>query len=264
MDRAYGVVRTTPSYWKSRDYYAGQLRRYLSFTLANGDSVHGLRRRHLQVRLHQPIGSTDYSKFSSKTNSFYGNAAVTSDSAYADARDVMSSIPKFVDALAKVVEPKSSSSHAKTLDDLIDTYNLTDYDVVPIACARPRQHRLPRDRPAVPAQGRRLQHQHACGKYDSGTVSAVKKFQKAKGPSVDGQSRQEHPARTVLQAELRTSGTPDQGSQRTARRTRLLHHECGSGFGSATPRPRQPPVTAGRSTSGSVDDNTSGRAVHGR
>ena len=79
------------------------------------------------------IGSTSYSKFSSRTHSFYANAAaITSDSAYANARKVMASIPRFVDAIAKVVRPKDPSGYARTLDSLIATYKLTDYDLVPI------------------------------------------------------------------------------------------------------------------------------------
>ncbi len=125
------MVRSTLSYWKKRSYYAG-LRRLPSFALSNGDSVNasgaGIYKSGCVT-----IGSTSYSKFSSKTNSFYGNAAaITSDSAYANARKVMASIPRFVDAIAKVVKPKDASGYARTLKGLIATYKLTDYDVVTI------------------------------------------------------------------------------------------------------------------------------------
>ncbi len=253
--RAYGVVRTTLSYWKSRDYYAG-LRRYPSFTLANGDSVHasaaGIYKSGCIT-----IGSTDYSKFSSKTNSFYGNAAaITSDSAYADARDVMSSIPKFVDALAKVVEPKSSSSYAKTLDDLIDTYNLTDYDVVPIGLVLDSGNtgfRVTALQYLLKAAGYSTS---ITGKYDSGTVSAVKKFQKAKGLTVDGQA-----GKNTLRALFSKLSSGTSGTLTRALNALLdglgYSTTSGSGFGSATLASLKSfQATAGRSTSGSVDDNT--------
>ncbi|MBI5028021.1 MAG: C40 family peptidase, partial [Actinobacteria bacterium] len=79
--RAYGVVKTTLSYWKNRSYYAG-LRRYPSFVLANGDSVAASASSMYQSGC-VTIGSTQYGKFTSMTNSFYANAAaITEDSAY--------------------------------------------------------------------------------------------------------------------------------------------------------------------------------------
>ncbi|MCB0912174.1 MAG: peptidoglycan-binding protein [Propionibacteriaceae bacterium] len=253
--RAYGVVRTTLTYWKNRSYYAG-LRRYSSFALANGDSIYasaaGIYKSGCTT-----IGSTDYSKFSSKTNSFYGNAAaITSDAAYADARDVMSSIPKFVDALAKVVQPKSASSYAKTLDDLIDTYNLTDYDVVPIKIVLDSGNtgfRVTALQYLLKAAGYSTS---ITGKYDSGTVSAVKKFQKAKGLVVDGQA-----GKNTLGALFSKLGSGTDGTLASALNALLdglgYSTTSGSGFGAATLASLKSfQTTAGRSASGSVDDNT--------
>ena len=252
---AYGVVRTTLSYWKSRSYYAG-LRRYPSFTLANGDSVtasaSGIYKSGCTT-----IGSTTYSKFSSMTNSFYGNAAaITSDSAYADARKVMSSIPKFVDELAKVVQPKDASGYAKTLDDLIASYNLTDYDVVPIGLvleSGDSGFRVSALQNLLKAAGYSTS---ITGKYDSATVSAVKKFQKAKGLTVDGQS-----GRYTLTALFSKLSSGTSGTLTSALNALLgglgYSTTSGSSFGSATLASLKSfQATAGRSPSGNVDANT--------
>lgn len=252
---AYGVVRTTLTYWKHRSYYAG-LRRYPSFALANGDSVHasaaGIYKSGCIT-----IGSTDYSKFSSKTNSFYGNAAaITSDSAYADARAVMSSVPKFVDALAKVVEPKAAGSYAKTLNSLIDTYHLTDYDVVPIGLvldSGKTGFRVTALQYLLKAAGYSTS---ITGKYDSSTVSAVKKFQKAKSLVVDGQAGKNTLHALFAKLNQGTSGTL--ASALNALLDGLGYSTTsGSGFGSATVASLKSfQATAGRSASGTVDDNT--------
>ncbi len=252
---AYGVVRTTLSYWKSRSYYAG-LRRYPSFTLANGDSVtasaSGIYKSGCTT-----IGSTTYSKFSSMTNSFYGNAAaITSDSAYANARKVMSSIPKFVDELAKVVQPKDASGYAKTLDDLIATYNLTDYDVVPIGLvleSGDSGFRVSALQNLLKAAGYSTS---ITGKYDSATVSAVKKFQKAKGLTVDGQS-----GRYTLTALFSKLSSGTSGTLASALNALLdglgYSTTSGSSFGSATLASLKSfQATAGRTPSGNVDANT--------
>lgn len=253
--RAYGVVRSTLSYWKARSYYAG-LRRYPSFTLADGDSVSasaaGIYKSGCTT-----IGSTSYSKFSSMTNSFYANAAaITSDSAYADARAVMSSIPKFVDALAKVVQPKSAASYAKTLDDLIATYNLTDYDVVPIGIVLDSGNtgfRVTALQYLLKAAGYSTA---ITGKYDSGTVSAVKKFQKAKKLEADGQA-----GRNTLRALFAKLSSGSDGIRASALNALLeglgYPTNGGSSFGTATSASLKSfQTTAGRSASGAVDNNT--------
>lgn len=252
---AYGVVRTTLSYWKTRSYYAG-LRRYSSFALANGDSItasaSGIYKSGCVT-----IDSTSYSKFSSMTDSFYGNAAaITSDSAYADARKVMASVPKFVDAIAKVVKPKDAAAYAKTLNNLISSYNLTDYDVVPIGLvleSGDRGFRVSALQYLLKAAGYSTS---VTGKYDSGTVSAVKKFQKAKKLDVDGQAGQY--TLSALFAKL-SSGTS--GTLTSALNTLLgglgYATTSGSGFGSATLASLKSfQTTAGRTANGSVDTNT--------
>ena len=253
--RVDGVVRSTLGYWKKRSYYAG-LRRYPSFAVSNGDSVTasaaGIYKSGCVT-----IGSTRYSKFSSKTNSFYANAAaITSNSAYANARKVMASIPKFVDAIAKVLKPKDPRGYARTLDSLIATYKLTDYDVVPI--------KVVLDSGASGYRVTALQYLlKAAGystsitrKYDSGTRSAVKKFQKAKKLTVDGQAGPRTLSALFSKLSAGTSGT------RTSALNALLgglgyRTTSGSGFGSATVSSLKAfEAIAGRSARDSVDSNT--------
>ncbi len=253
--RASGVVRSTLSYWKKRSYYAG-LRRLPSFALSNGGSVKasgaGIYKSGCVT-----IGSTSYSKFSSKTNSFYGNAAaITSDPAYANARKVMAGIPRFVDAIAKVVRPKNPSGYARTLKGLIATYKLTNYDLVPV--------KVVLDSGATGYRVTALQYLlKAAGystsitkKYDSGTRSAVKKFQKAKKLAADGQAGPRTLSALFSKVSAGTSGS------RSSALNALLgglgyRTTSGSGFGSATVSSLKAfQAVAGRSARDSVDSKT--------
>lgn len=252
---AYGVVRTTLSYWKSRSYYAG-LRRYSKFVLADGDSVTASAAKTYQAAC-VTIGSTRYASFSSMTNSFYANAAaITTDSAYKGARSVMASIPKFVDALAKVVEPKAADEYATTIDNLIDTYHLTDYDVVPIGRvleSGDSGSRVTALQYLLKAAG----HSTAItGKLDAGTVSALKKFQKAKKLEVDGQAGQ-----YTLTALFTTVASGASGASVSALNALLdgLGFGTGTGtsFGATTATALKAfQTTAGRSATGTADTQT--------
>ena len=185
--RAYGVVRSTLSFWKQRSYYAG-LRRLSTIAFAKSAGVAAS-----AARLYQSgcvtIGSTRYANFTSITNSFYANAAaITSDAAYKSARSVMASTSEFVQALTKVVKPKDPNSYARTINSLIDTYSLTDYDVVPIGIvlmSGSSGAKVTALQYLVKAAGHNLS---ITGSFDSATVSAVKKLQKAKQLEVDGEA----------------------------------------------------------------------------
>ncbi len=189
--RAYGVVKTTLSYWKKRAFFAG-MRRYAKLVFAGQDSVTASASNLYQsgcVSITSSGTTKKYSKFTSLTNAFYAHAAaVADDSAYAGARSVMSSVPKFVDAIAKVEHSADASAYAKKIDDLIDTYNLTDYDVVPMNLLLESGDQGP----AVTALQYLLLANSvtvkATGTYDSTTVAAVKKFQTAKKLESDGQT----------------------------------------------------------------------------
>nr|WP_300143631.1 peptidoglycan-binding protein [Propionicimonas sp.] len=253
--RAYGVVKTTLSYWKQRSHYAG-LRRYASFVLVNGDSVTASAAGDYRTKCVK-VGSTTYSAFSSMTNSFYANAAaITEDSAYADARAVLSSVPKLVNAIAKVVKPKDSAGYAKTLTSLIDTYHLTDYDIVPIGIVLVSGNsgtKVTALQHLLKAAGQSVT---VTGKYDAKTVSAVKKFQKAKKLESDGEAGQ-----YTLSALFSTLTSGASGASAQALNVLLdglgYATTAGSSFGTATlAAVKAFQTTAGRSATGTVDPNT--------
>lgn len=253
--RAYGVVKSTLSYWKQRSYYAG-LRRYAKFVLANGESVAASASSTYQSGC-ITIGSTRYGKFTSLTNSFYANAAaITSDSAYADARAVMSSIPAFVDALAKVVKPKDAAAYARTLDSLIETYSLTDYDVVPMGIvlgSGDTGAKVTALQYLLKASGYST---GVTGTFDAATRSAVKKLQKAKKLEVDGEVGQ-----YTLSALFARTGNGTTGPRAGAVNALLAGigypTTDGAEFGAATVAAvKSFQATAGRSPSGTVDTNT--------
>ena len=185
--RAYGVVRSTLSYWRQRSYYAG-LRRLAKITFASSGTVTAS-----AARLYQSgcinISSEQYAKFSSVTNSFYGHAAaVTSDSVYKSARAVINDTPKYVDAVAKVERPKDAAAYAKTLNELIATYKLTDYDVVPfdlVLLSGNKGTKVTALQHLLRAGGTSVK---PTGVYDSATASAVRKYQSAKKLQKDGEA----------------------------------------------------------------------------
>jgi hypothetical protein len=185
--RAYGVVKTTLSYWKHRSYYAG-LRRYSKLVFANSDGVEASAAAVYQSGC-VTISSSRYAKFGSVTDSFAGHAAaVVNDSGYKAARGVITNIPAYVDAVAKVEEPKDAAAYAKTIKGLIASYKLTDYDVVPfdlVLLSGDKGTKVSALQYLLHANGSTVR---ATGTYDSATVSAVKKFQAAKKLDKDGQA----------------------------------------------------------------------------
>lgn len=253
--RAYGVVRSTLSYWKTRSYYAG-LRRYAKFVLAGSDGVAASAATIFQVGC-TTISSTRYSKFASITDSFAANAvAVTQDSAFKSARSVLTSVPRYVDAIAEVEQPKDPAGYAKKLDKLIDDYELRDYDVVPLTLvlySGVKGAKVTALQYLLTAAGYTVK---ASGKYDSATVAAVKKYQSAKKLSVDGEAGPM--TLTKLMATLRSG---DQGD-----RVRALHAllgasgygtNSGATFGATTlASVKEVQKAAGRTVSGLVDANT--------
>ncbi len=253
--RAYGVVKTTLGYWKSRSYYAG-LRRYSKLVFADGDSVTASAASSYQSGC-MNISSQRYAKFSSVTNSFYGHAAaVTSDSAYKAARAVINDIPRFVDAIAKVERPKDAAAYAATIKSLIDTYKLADYEVVPFTIVLDSGDKSPKVtalQHLLLAGGRSVK---VTGAYDSATVSAVRKYQSAKKLTVDGEAGPK--TLSALFATLKSGATGSRVSALHAMLTALGYQTtAGSTFGAATlAAVKAFQTTAGRSGSGIVDSNT--------
>ena len=185
--RAYGVVRTTLSYWKTRKYYAG-LRRYAKLVFAGSDGITTSAASRYQTGC-VTISSTRYAKFSTITNSFLANAiAVTQDSAYKSARAALGDPEQYVDALAKVRAPKDPGAYASRLRQIIDAYDLRDYDVVPfdlVLLSGAKGTKVTATQHLLSAAGYSVK---VTGKYDSATISAVRRFQKAKKLGVDGEA----------------------------------------------------------------------------
>ncbi|MGV8909395.1 MAG: peptidoglycan-binding protein [Propionicimonas sp.] len=253
--RAFGVVRSTLSYWKQRSYYAG-LRRLAKFSLANSGGV-----TTSAASLYQSgcvtIGSIRYAQFTSMTNSFYGHAAaVLNDAAYKPVRAFINNIPGYVDAIAKVEHPKDAANYAKTIRGLIGTYNLTSYDVVPfelVLLSGDKGTKVTALQYLLLAGGTRLK---TTGVYDSATVSAIKKFQSAKGLGKDGEAGPQ--TLGALFSRVPSGATGDKVKALHAMLAALGRATTpGSTFGKETLASLKAfQATAGRSPSGVVDVNT--------
>ncbi len=253
--RASGVVRTTLSYWKKRRYYAG-LRRLSSFVLAGKDGVTASAASTLQAGC-VTVSGTRYAKYTSVKNSFAAHAvAVSQDAAYSAARAVIGDQPAYVTAIAKVVQPKNAAGYAQRINELIAQYDLRDYDVVPfnlVLTSGASGAKVTATQHLLGAAGYTVS---TTGTFDSATVSAVKKFQKAKGLESDGEAGPK--TLTTLTTKI-SSGA--RGGSVTALSTLLsaVGYRTGSpsSFGTDTVAAVKAfQAAVGRPVTGSVDDNT--------
>ncbi|MBK9696024.1 MAG: peptidoglycan-binding protein [Propionibacteriaceae bacterium] len=236
--RAYGVVKTTLSYWKQRSYYAG-LRRSASLKFAGSEGVAlASAATNYQSGCFSVTSSsgtvTKYSSYSSLSYSFKDHASsIANDSAYKAARAVIADLPAFIDAVAKVEEPNAAAAYAKTIKSLISSENLTDYDVVPMNVMLLSGAKGPK----VTALQHLLAHAgstvKATGAFDAATVTAVKAFQSTKKLTVDGEV-----GPITLSALISQIGSGASGSRVSALHALLsgLDYETTSGasFGAAT------------------------------
>jgi len=190
--RAYGVVRTTLSYWKTRSYYAG-LRRSSGFILAGTEGVVLAANTYSQqsgcISVTSNGSTVRYSSYSSPSYSFTEHAnQVTSAPEYAAARAVMDNDNAYLDAIAKIEQPKSADAYAKKLRAVMSDYSLGDYDVVPFNLVLSSGNSGDK----VTALQYLLKKAGASvsttGKFDAATVSAVKKFQSSKKLTSDGEA----------------------------------------------------------------------------
>lgn len=190
--RAYGVVRSTLSYWKTRSYYAG-LRRSSNFILAGTEGVvlaaNSFSQQSGCISITSNGSTVRYSKYSSPTYSFAEHAdQVVNSKDYADARAVMDNKSAFIDALAKIEQPKNADAYAKKVRAVMADYNLGDYDVIPFNLVlvsgdsgekvTALQYLLKKAGISVAVNG----------KFDSATKTAVKKFQTSKKLDSDGEA----------------------------------------------------------------------------
>ncbi|HSK33087.1 MAG TPA: peptidoglycan-binding protein, partial [Propionicimonas sp.] len=253
--RAYGVVKTTLSYWKQRSYYAG-LRRYSKLVFANSDGVEASSAALFQSGC-VTISSVKYAKFGTVADSFAGHAsAVVNDSAYKAARGVIDNIGQYVGAIAKVESPKDPAAYAKTINGLIDSYNLTDYDVVPfdlVLLSGSKGAKVTALQHLLRASGSSVK---VTGTYDSATKSAVKKYQSTKKVASDGEA-----GPITLSTMFTSLSSGATGDRVTALNTLLAaigrSTTAGSSFGKETQDSLKALQSwAGRSATGVADANT--------
>lgn len=189
---AYGVVRSTLSYWKTRSYFAG-VRRYtkLNFVGQSGVQAASSVSAYQSGCVSMTSGgvTTKYRKYSSGGYSLIDHAAaVASGSSYAGARSAVNNLSSYVDAIAKVEYPKAAASYAAAIRSIISAYSLTEYDVAPLTVVLSAGQSGPK----ITALQYLLKANGigaaATGTFDSATVAALKSFQSKHGISANGQA----------------------------------------------------------------------------
>lgn len=210
--RADGVVKTTLSYWKQRKYFAG-LRRYPGFALAdeNGVTKGATANAYQYGCLAITVGGTTmrYSNYSSTSSAFADRARIiTTGAKYEAARGVLDNWDALVDEVAKADRPDTAAAYAQSLRDVINSYKLADYNVVPFtvvlgsgsgtAKVTALKYLLRQSRVSVKVSGA----------YDAATKAAVKKFQKARKLESDGEAGPN--TLTTLAPQLKSGAKGDQ------------------------------------------------------
>lgn len=259
--RAWGVVRSTLSDWRSRKYYAG-LRRYTPLKLAgeSGMALSATAYRYQVgcVTLTIAGKASKYRKYTSMANSFTDNALTQkSTKEYAAARSVASDVNAYIDAIAKVQRPASASAYAAKLKAIVNANRLTSYDVVPLTMslrAGASGEKVKALQLLLKAAGQSVS---VTGSYDTQMVAAVKSFQRAQRLTVDGEAGSQ-----VFGRLLATTSSTSAGSRIAAANTllRYLGYSIGgstSSFGPATTSAvRDLQRRTGLIVNGKVDRNT--------
>jgi peptidoglycan hydrolase-like protein with peptidoglycan-binding domain len=256
---AYGVVKTTLSYWKARSYYAG-LRRYskLNFVgdagVTSASAASSYQAGCLSITTNGK--AVKYSKFNSTTDSVLGHAAIVAEGGeYGDARKAMNSTSAFVDAIARI-ESSDASGYAKSLRAVIADYDLTQYDVAPLSIVLLSGNtgaKVTALQYLLAANGSKVS---ATGKFDSATVSAVKSVQSSKKLEVDGQA-----GPNTITAVMAAVKQGDSNQRVLALKTLLTlagyPTDAGTAFGATTSASLSAFQTAtGLTATGSVDAKT--------
>ncbi|MCA0253418.1 MAG: peptidoglycan-binding protein [Actinobacteria bacterium] len=194
--KAYGVVKTTLSYWKTRKYYTG-VRRLAAINFVGITGVTYAAQASSQSNGCTVVGTgskaVKYRTYSSLTKAFGDRASlIASEAAYQAARAASGNVTTFVDALAAVDSPSKPADYAAQLKALIKTWNLSSYDVAPTSLSLVMTTSTNSTGSKVSALQSLLnqagQKITVNGSYDAKTKDAVKAFQKAKGLGADGEA----------------------------------------------------------------------------
>jgi cell wall-associated NlpC family hydrolase/peptidoglycan hydrolase-like protein with peptidoglycan-binding domain len=233
----YGVVKTTLSYWKKRSYFAG-MRRYSKLTFAGQDGVIKTNAMSTYqsgcVSITSGGSTVKYRSYSSATNSVLDHAEyVANESSYAAARKAMGSVSSYVDAISGLEGGSDPAGYAKQLRQVIDAYDLTQYDVAPLSIvllSKATGAKVTALQNLLTAAGKTVK---VTGTFDSATATAVKAFQKAKGLTVDGEAGPD-----TLTALMATTGKGDDGARGAALNALLVQAgyptDAGSTIGATT------------------------------
>lgn len=259
--RAWGVVRSTLSYWKSRSYYAG-VRRYPSLMLAGqGGVVLSSTAYKYQVGCLTVTAAsgktTKYRKYRSMADSFADYArALDNEPTLLNSTSNGSTTDAYIGAASELTSGGSASTYAAELQSLIDKYRLSAYDVVSFktvltaGATGPRvsalQYLLRGAGTSVPVTGT----------YDDATVAAIRAFQRANGLTVDGDAGPE-----VFGKLAATTGASSNTNRISAANTLLVNLgysiDTPSSYGAQTQSAvRDFQNKAGLTVSGNVDRNT--------
>lgn len=191
--RAWGVVRSTLSYWKSRSGYTG-VRRYSPLLIAGqGGIVLASNTYQNQVGCLSVTTSSGkvvkYRKYSSLASSFSDYAKILSSTpSYLKSVSGTSRIDSYTDAVAAQVNPSSESSYSSSLKQLISDYALTNYDDVNVSMVLTKDmsgDRVTALQYLLKSAGGSLTIN---GQYDDETAAAVTAFQRRFSLEVDGEA----------------------------------------------------------------------------
>jgi cell wall-associated NlpC family hydrolase/peptidoglycan hydrolase-like protein with peptidoglycan-binding domain len=233
----YGVVKTTLSYWKKRAYFAG-MRRYSKLTFAGDNGVVKTDAMSAYqsgcVAITTGSSTVKYRQYSSPANSVLDHAAyVAGESGYASARKALNSVDGYISAIAGLEGGSDAAGYAKKLHQVIDDYDLTQYDVAPLSIvllSKATGAKVTALQNLLTASGRTVK---VTGTFDSATATAVKSLQKAKGLTVDGQAGPD-----TLTALMSATTKGDTGPRVAALNALLVQAgyatDAGSTFGATT------------------------------
>ncbi len=263
--KAYGVVNTTLSYWKTRKYYTG-VRRLTNINFVGISGVTFAAQASSYSSGCTVVGSgakaVKYRTYASLTKAFTDRAAlISSEAGYQAARAAAGNVAAFVDAIA-AVDSSQPPEYAAELTALIKAWNLTSYDVastsftlVMTASSNSTGSKVSALQSLLNQAGQKVT---VNGTYDTATKAAVTAYQKANGLGADGEAGPL--TLTALFGSL-TLKSGSSGDPVTALHALLAGAgyatDSGSSFGGTTlASVKQLQTAAGLTSNGTVDKTT--------